>query len=187
MGLEEIKRLKEQAKLPKVKKVYKIPKKSTKKIRQEAEEKALIKNAVKLGLGACEMISASIQEQWFKDRMAESLPICMNCGMDAQWLLLPEYEKIWRACQAHVLPKRKSQFPSVATHPMNHMVLFPVWGGHLCGCHDEYDSGWYNATTMKVWEIAVSRFKEFEACIAPKERRHIPDALMQYVKNETDI
>lgn len=160
---ENLRRIKEQAKLPKIKKTQPIAKKSAKKLAQEKAEKELNK------------INGDTKEQWYEDRMKESLPVCMNCGMEANWLLQPEYEKIWRACQAHILPKRQTQFPSVAQHPLNHLVLFPVWGGHLCGCHDEFDSSWYQATTMKVWEIAVHRFKEFESAIAPKERYRIPE------------
>lgn len=175
MGLEEIRRLKEQAKLPKEKKKHVLPKKSAKKIKQESEEKELLKETQGLGLST----GIPAQEQWFEDRMRDNLPICMNCGMDAPWLLQPEYKKIWRACQAHILPKREAQFPSVSTHPLNHLVLFPVWGGFLCGCHDEYDSGWYNATTMNVWPKAKERFKQFESAIAEKEKRKIPEQLFK--------
>ena len=174
MGIEELRRIREQRDLPKQKKAYRIPKKSAKKLKQEAEEKDLLKEAKELGKGT----GISAQEQWFKDRMAESEPVCMECGFRADWLKLPEYEKIWRACQAHILPKRKGQFPSVATHPLNHLVLFPSWGGHLCGHHGEYDSSWYNATTMKIWPTAVERFKRFEASIAPAERKNIPEQLL---------
>jgi hypothetical protein len=67
---------------------------------------------------------------------------------------------------------------------MNHLVLFPVWGGHLCGCHDEFDSGWYNATTMTVWPKAIERFKQFEKSIANSERRRIPEQLLQYINTD---
>lgn len=177
MGIEHIRNIKAQAGIPKTKKVYKIPKKSTKKIKQEASERELVKEAIK-SIGE---IVTKEQEKWFEDRMKENIPVCMNCGMEANWLLQPEYKKIWRACQAHILPKRKTMFPSVATHPLNHMVLFPVWGGHLCGCHDEFDSAWYNATGMDVWPKAVERFRQFEKDIAQSERRRIPDQLRQYI------
>ena len=39
MGLEEIRKLKEEARLPKQKKTYRIPKKSVKKLAQEKKEK----------------------------------------------------------------------------------------------------------------------------------------------------
>lgn len=172
---DNIRRIKEQASLPKQPKIRKpIAKVSEKKKKQLRAEKELIEQAREFNLPA-----EGDQEQWFIDRMAENVPVCMNCGMEAAWLLQPEYEKIWRACQAHILPKRKAQFPSVATHPLNHLILFPVWGGHLCGCHDEYDSGWYNATTMKVWGLAKSKFKQFESAIAPSERRRIPEQLLK--------
>lgn len=178
MGLREIQLLKAQAGLPKPKKTYYLPKKSKKRLKQESEEKQLLNEAKEMGKST----GITDQEQWFEDRMKENLPVCMNCGMEANWLLQPEYKKIWRACQAHILPKRKTMFPSVATNPLNHLVLFPVWGGHLCGCHDEFDSSWYNATTMKVWEIAAHRFKEFEYSIALKERKNIPEQLIKLLK-----
>lgn len=151
------------------KKKYSISKKSSKRAAKEKELKA------QLGDGITD------QEQWFEDRMKESVPVCWNCSMEAPWLLEPKYKKLWRACQAHILPKRKGMFPSLALNPLNHLVLFPVWGGHLCGCHDEFDSSWFNATTMKVWEIAVHRFKEFEDKIAPSERRKIPEQFLKAI------
>lgn len=163
------------AALPKKKQYYRLPKKSAKKIKKEAEEKVLLKEAAEMGKGT----GITDQEQWFEDRMKESEPVCAECGFRADWLLLPEYKKIWRACQAHILPKKKGAFPSVATHPLNHMVLFPSWGGHLCGHHGEYDSSWFNATTMKVWPKAVERFKQFESAIAEKERRLIPEQFLK--------
>lgn len=178
MGLDEIRRLKEQAKLPKEKKKRPIPKKSAKKIKQEAEAKELLKETHELGLST----GVPAQEQWFEDRMRDNAPICMNCGMEALWLLQPEYKKIWRACQAHILPKRESQFPSISTHPLNHLVLFPVWGGHLCGDHDTYDSSWDNASKMKIWEIVKSRFiNDLYPNLKEEEKRKLPDILRRLV------
>lgn len=176
MGLREIQALKAAAKIPKQKKAYRIPAMSEKKKQQIKEDKALLAEAKELGKGT----GISAQEQWFNDRMAESEPVCMECSFRADWLKLPEYEKVWRACQAHIIPKAKSQFPSVATHPLNHLVLFPSWGGHLCGCHGFYDSNWFNATTMKVWPKAVEKFKQFESSIAPAERRKIPEQFINH-------
>src|SRR5688500_15556083 len=115
MGLEELRRIRAERDLPKPKKTYRITAKSKKKLAKEAEESKLLKEAKELGRGT----GITDQEQWFEDRMKESLPVCMNCGMEASWLIQPEYKKIWRACQAHILPKRKTGFPSVATNPLN--------------------------------------------------------------------
>lgn len=124
---------------------------------------------------------------WFDLKMRTSTPICMECGMEAYWLLEPKNENIWKACQAHILPKKKEMFPSIATNLDNHMILFPSWGGHLCGCHGFYDSGWYNATTMKVWDkIVVKTFVEkLYPNIALSERRKIPEALLKQLKQTT--
>lgn len=178
MGLEEIRRIKQEAKLPKQKKKNFIPKKSQKRIQKEVEEKELLKAAENIG----EPKGSRAQEEWFKERMKLSYPQCMNCGKIAEWLLNPKYERIWRACQAHILPKREGMFPSVATHPMNHLVLFPSWGGFLCGCHDQFDSSWDNASKMKVWPEAIKKFKMIESSISEQERRKIPNQFLNQVK-----
>lgn len=170
MSIENIRRIKELSKMPKEKKRYKIPAKSAKKLKQEAETKEL------------QAINGDTKEQWYDDRMKENLPVCMNCGMEANWLLQPEYEKIWRACQAHILPKRKTQFPSIALHPLNHMVLFPVWGGHLCGDHDTFDSSWANASKMKVWQIVEHRVWELYPLLTDAEKGRLPEVLIKMIE-----
>lgn len=118
-------------------------------------------------------------EKWFTHFMEISEPVCAECGMRADWLKQPGYEKLWQACQAHILPKKKNYgFPSLATNLDNHIVLFPSWGGHLCGCHGFYDSNWYNATTMKIWDKVVKRFNEkLFAKIPEHEKKNIPEQL----------
>ncbi len=119
-------------------------------------------------------------DAWFDHFMKVSEPICMECGFEAQWLKQPEYATIWRACQAHLLPKRKNYgFPSLATNFDNHLVLFPSWGGHLCGCHGFYDSNWYNASTMKIWDEVVKTFQsKLYALIPQAEQKNIPEILL---------
>lgn len=118
---------------------------------------------------------------WFDYWMAHANPICSECGMIANWLLKPEYATIWRACQAHILPKKKNYgFPSLSCVIENHIVLFPSWGGLLCGCHGFYDSSWYNATTMSIWPEVVEIFKTtLYQRIAPSEIKNIPELLLK--------
>ena len=127
-------------------------------------------------------------DRWFEERMATSDPVCAECGMRADWLLEPQedlkkaaaYKLMWRACQAHILPKKKVYgFPSIATNQFNHIVLFPSWGGHLCGCHGFYDSNWYNASTMKIWKTVVPIMKEkLLPLIAENEKKNIPEQIL---------
>jgi len=154
---------------PKEVKKYVIPKKSAKKIKEEKEQKATG--------------GESALEAYFRFHVKHSTPKCENCGMEATWLLKPEYETIWRACQAHILPKKKFMFPSLAGNLDNHLVLFPSWGGLLCGCHGFFDSSWYNASTMEIWPKAVEIFKAKLLHLIPeKERKNIPEALQKLIE-----
>lgn len=172
--LEQLRKARE----PKPKKVYKgIAKKSAKKLAKEKEERI---NKTDESLDA-----------WFERKMATNKPVCAECGMEAYWLLEPQidpkkaeaYRLMWRACQAHVMPKKKNYgFPSIATNDENHIILFPSWGGHLCGCHGFYDSNWYNATTMKIWPQIVEKFKKLYPLIPPHEHKNIPEQLLHTLK-----
>ena len=130
-------------------------------------------------------------DKWFEHFMKVSDPVCAECGMRADWLLEPQedpkkaeaYRLIWRACQAHVLPKKKRYgFPSLANNLNNHIVLFPSWGGHLCGCHGFYDSGWFNATTMNIWHKIVETFKSMYPLIPESEKKNIPEQLLKTIQ-----
>jgi hypothetical protein len=100
--------------------------------------------------------------------------------MEAYWLLKPEYSEIWKACHHHILEKRKTMFPSMAGNLDNHLVLFPSWGGLLCGCHGWIHSNWYNASTMEIWPELVRIFKEkLHHLIPEKEKKNIPEALLK--------
>lgn len=87
--------------------------------------------------------------KWF-DYVAgiiEKNPRCWECGA-----YIPP--KFYRHASAHIFDKKN--FPSVATHPLNFLIL-----GAGCGCHDKT----HRIDTfckMKVWKLAVSRFLEFE-------------------------
>jgi len=93
-----------------------------------------------------------LQELWFLKIAAEIRqdPRCWECNA---WIA-PEF---YRHASAHIFAK--SIFPSVATHPMNYLIL-----GASCGCHDKT----HRLDTfckMGIWKEAVDRFKEFEPCI----------------------
>lgn len=112
-------------------------------------------------------------------------PKCMNCGA-----FIPEKIKQigkkfsldgYRCATAHVLPKRKEYgFPSVAANPINRLFLGSAIGG--CGCHDDYDSSWEKASTMKIWPLAVEIFKQLYPLIHPSERKSIPEVFLQEIE-----
>jgi hypothetical protein len=111
-------------------------------------------------------------ERWFQERRREMKGVCLHCGGktcrdDDQW---------FRASLAHILPK--AYFPSVSTHPLNWIELC-FWGN---SCHTNMDNKVLDMTEMACWDTIVTRFQAMYPSIAPKERRRIPEILMQYIE-----
>ena len=157
MGVESIRKLKEETLLPKKKKVYFIPKISKKKQKRDKEERDA-RNGEDTEL-----------QKWYKRIIASEEMTCWNCNADLGRLSRDEMF----SCVAHVLPK--SIFPSVATHHHNYMIL-----GRYCNCHGQYDSSWENASKMPIFKEAIDRFIIMEPEIL--ERSKIPDVFTAFVK-----
>jgi hypothetical protein len=165
MGIDLIRKLKEQANLPKPPKQRKpIAKKSKKKLAQEAEEKTF-----KVG-GGNEL------DRWFNARRTEMVGACANCG----GLSCKDSTQYFMFSIAHILPK--NLFKSIKTHPLNWVELC-FWNK---SCHTNYDNKTLDITELNCFDTVIERFVAMYPDIAPKERKYIPDVLLQYVKNETD-
>lgn len=162
MSIENIRKLKEQAKLPKKHKPRKpIAKKSKKKIQQEAEEKKGGKDA------------SAAKERWFQERRRELTGYCKNCQKPS----FKKSDEYFRFSIAHILAKRKSMFPSVALHPENYL--------ELCGdCHRNLDDCMIDLTELSCWNEVVVKFQNIYPSIAPEERKRIPDILLQYINTD---
>jgi len=114
-----------------------------------------------------------LQAEWFIEQVNNHTGICMECGGSTKNSIYV-YAK---ACVAHVLPKRDNMFPSVATHKDNSLELCTT-----NGCHHRYDNSWEDAAQMKVWPIALEKFKKMLPAIAPGERKYIPDVFLQEIE-----
>lgn len=92
-------------------------------------------------------------------------PRCWECNA---FISKPYY----RGATAHILPK--SIFKSVATHPLNYLVL-----GAGC-CHDKSHrmDTFYK---MKIFAEAIERFKQFQHLI--KEKHKLLDEFIKYAEN----
>ena len=104
-------------------------------------------------------------EKWFEyvATIIRQDPRCWNCRNQ----IPPAF---YRMSSAHIIPKRKDYgCPSVATHPLNFLVLGPQ-----C-CHPLYDRSWDDAEKMPVFKLAKQRFKLFADKIAPEEAKNVPD------------
>jgi hypothetical protein len=157
MGLEEIQRIKSEAKMPKAKKVCHIPKKSAKKIEQEMNAKD----------------NKELWE-WFKKQRSKMTGVCKHCGERTMKI---DDEKFHYSI-AHILPK--NIFPSVATHNDNWIELC-YYGA---SCHSNLDNGNLDLIDLNCFNEVVEKFVRIYPSIAPEERRRIPQILMYYL--ETD-
>ena len=162
MSIENIRRIKELGRLPKQPKPRKpIAKKSAKRLKQEAEEKKGKKDP------------SAEKERWFQDRRQQMSGFCKNCGK-------PSYKKsneYFRHSIAHILAKRKSMFPSVATHPENWIEL-------CADCHQNLDNCMIDLTDLACWDEVVVKFQKIYPSITKEEKKRIPDILLQYINTD---
>lgn len=158
---EYIRRLKENARKPVAKLPYRIPKISAKKQAKMIEEKE----------GVAELWS------WFEDRRREMKGVCLHC----QGVTQKKDDKTFHYSIAHILPK--NLFESVKMHPLNWIEL--CYYGE--SCHTNVDNHIIDLTDLHCWDTVVERFVSMYPDIAKEERKYIPDALLQYIKNERDL
>jgi len=158
VGLEQIRQLKENALLPKVKVRKPIPKKSAKKLAQEKSPE--YKN------------EKTELEKWFKDIQAKHFTSyggrCMECGAH-----IPV--EFARHAIAHLLAKKL--FLSVKTHPLNYLIL-----GAGCGCHQKTDRV-DTFVKMRIWGEAAYRIKQLIPLLPFDEYRYISTQLLTALEN----
>jgi hypothetical protein len=163
---ENIRRLKEQAKLPKFKKRAPIAKKSAKKIAQEKEEMELQSQIKALNIG-----KGADLTRWFEDRRKEMTGRCLHCNS----VSCKQNDEYYKFSIAHILPKRL--FKSIATHPLNWIELC-FWGN---SCHSNFDNNTLDITELNCFDTVIERFIAMYPYIDKKERKYIPEVLLQYL------
>lgn len=149
MGLEEIRKIKEEALLPKKKEPYYIPKKSKKRLAQEAAEKELRGG------------DDTLIEQWYRARRKELVGICQcGCVKKSQ----KDDDTFFRGSICHIFPK--ATFESVMYHPLN-FVERAMWGG----CHHNMDNqGLDKWPGMADWDDIKERFHILAPLLTDAER-----------------
>lgn len=155
---ENIRLIKAQALLPKEKKPYRMPKVSAKKLdNPEPKNEDL--------------------QKWFEERREEMTGLCAHCG----GVSCKNSDKYYKRSAAHILPK--NIFESVKTHPKNFIELC-FWAP---SCHTMYDNKLLDIMDLNCFHEVIEKFIAIYPDIAKKERKYIPDVLLQYVRNERDI
>lgn len=171
MGINELRQIRESRDTPKEKKVYKIPPISKKK--QAEADRATIARANEKTLSPAVKGSAELN-RWFEERHKEMTGLCWHCQCRSS-----KYSKTyWKFSIAHILPKKI--FNSVATHPLNWIEL--CFFGN--SCHTNFDQFMLDIMDLNCFDLVIKRFVAMYPDIAPKERRHIPEVLLQYVEVE---
>lgn len=168
MGLEELRRIRDDRNKPKEKKVYRLNKVSAKTLERKAKEAIDVDQGKEMTSGGAEL------KRWFEDRRKELTGVCAHCGGRS----CKDSDQYWKFSIAHILPK--NLFKSVATHPLNYI--------ELCffnnSCHTNFDNKTLDITDLNCFDTVISRFVSMYPSIDKKERRYIPDVLLQYVEVE---
>lgn len=166
MGAEEIRRLKMEAGMPKSKKNYRLNKVSPKTLERQAKQAEGIEEGKSLVAGDSDL------KRWFEERRKELTGRCAHCGGRS----CKDSDQYWKFSVAHILPK--IIFKSVATHPLNYI--------ELCffnnSCHTNFDNKTLDIMDLNCFDLVIQRFVAIYPIIATKERRYIPDVLLQYVE-----
>lgn len=137
-----IRAIKEQALIPKVKKKYVIPKVSAKK---------------KAAMGGERFVVDDVLEKWFLERRKEMTGFCVECGKRS----FKDNNDQYKWSLAHIL--KKSIFRSISTHPSNYLEM--CWLHH-----QEFDSNYENAQKMNCWSLAKERFEIMKPSITEKHK-----------------
>jgi hypothetical protein len=157
MSIEDIRRIKAQALLPKPSRSYIIPKVSEKRKRQmkvwEQED------------------SDDKLQQWFEVVRLQLTGKCRHCGNPS----CKESDEYYKFSIAHILPK--AYFPSVATHPDNFVELC-FWGN---SCHTQMDNNILDMIDMACFDEIITKFQRIYPFIAKEEKRRIPAVLLNYI------
>ena len=159
MGLEEIRKLKEQAGQPKEKKIYRIPQVSKKRAEKIAAEK--------LARGDNE----TEKQKFFKRAMRFMTGRCAETGVRTNRV---EYRYAINSI-CHILSQQ--QCPSVALHPFNWIEL----GENF---HPKFDAmNWDERAKLKCWPKIQEKLIMVWPDLAPDERRHFPPDLRKFVES----
>lgn len=126
------------------------------------------KQAIEVPAGTFEL------QRWFEERKKEMTGTCKHCGGRTQ-----AGTTSYKCSVAHILPK--AYFKSVATHPLNWIELC-FYGK---SCHTNFDNQMLDIMELNCFDEVIEKFIAIYPSIDQKERRRIPDILLQYITNNS--
>ena len=137
-----------------------IPKKSAKRIEKEKQERE------RLGGDDTEL------QKFFRSAMKRMTGHCLWCSAKTETHVY-KYA-IFSIC--HLLDKRQTMCPSVATHPCNWIELCP---DH----HAKFDSlNWEEREQLGFWPEIREKLIMVYPSLDPSEHRHFPQSVLDYME-----
>jgi len=112
-------------------------------------------------------------DRWFNDRHIEMTGTCMHCGGVTE-----KGKPTFRCSVAHLFPK--AYFKSVSTNPDNYIELC-FYGK---SCHTNFDHGIIDIIELSCFDKVIEKFIKIYPFIDSKEKRRIPDVLLNYLETE---
>jgi hypothetical protein len=109
----------------------------------------------------------SEQDLFFEAMRKRMTGRCLFCNQKTE----KENDETYRRSIAHLLPKNKNAFPSVATHNENWIELC----FHNNSCHTNFDNGkitWEFIKDSKEWDVVKEKLLTVLPMIAEKERKN---------------
>lgn len=98
---------------------------------------------------------------WYMVQRSQIPTYCEECGDSLEVL---KHSSYWRAIVAHIVPKRRGKYPSVAKHPLNRMFFCDL-------CHNRFDNlGIDEALKFKSLPTIKSRFKHVYRDMSDEEK-----------------
>ena len=112
------------------------------------------------------------QDLWFEERRKECVGRCALCGEKTE----KANDETYRRSIHHLLDKRKTMFPSVATHPDNWLEVC-FWSN---SCHTNLHNGtitWELLFDSKEWKIIKEKLDRVIPCVSQEEIKRLPPLL----------
>jgi hypothetical protein len=120
--------------------------------------------------------SKSDLDKFFEQAREAMTGKCLFCGGKTEKF----NDDTYRFSIAHLLPKRKNMFPSVACHSDNFLELCHFGNS----CHTNFDSGiitWEFLADSAEWKIISEKFLKIYPFILESEKRNLPEQLLKLV------
>jgi hypothetical protein len=125
--------------------------------------------------------SDSELDLWFVAKRKEMVGRCLFCNQKTE----KENDETYRRSIAHLLPKNKNAFPSVATHDSNFIELC----FHNNSCHTNFDNGkitWEFIKDSHEWSVIKEKLLNILPMVSEPERKNkLYDKLIKLVYSKS--